>query len=93
MYEKKDTLNDAPSKEPSLIIQQLYLISISRKRTGTTDSTLKLHVPVKAFLSPSSVRNREFKPGRRRRQRKLTSPVNVTSRFCNRSSIIPSRLD
>ena len=37
------------------MLQQMYLISISLKRNGTSDSKFKLFVLLKKFLSPSSV--------------------------------------
>ena len=37
------------------MLQQMYLISISLKRNGTSDSKLKLFVTLKKFLLPSSV--------------------------------------
>ena len=50
---KERLANICPFNEASML-QQLCLISIWRKRTGSTDSTLNLLVPVNMFLSPSS---------------------------------------
>ena len=50
---KERLANICPFNEASML-QQLCLIPIWRKRTGSTDSTLNLLVPVNMFLSPSS---------------------------------------
>ena len=57
---------------PQLIIHQLYLFQSHVKEMGL-HVHVKVACAVETFLSPSSVRNRELKPGRRRPQRELTS--------------------